>query len=235
MGGRDWAIGLVGLLLALSGCEAKNPGGEPSPAPNAVVASPNATVPQGPARHILAFGDSLFAGYGLGQGESYPDQLQAALRARGFNVTIANAGVSGDTTAAGRERLAFTLGAQNPKPDLALLELGGNDLLRGLPPDQTRANLDAMLAELAKRKIPVVLMGMRAPPNVGPEFQAKFDAIYPALAAKYHAGLVPFFLQTVYDKPALIQADHIHPTKAGAAKIVAATVDQVAGALPKAD
>jgi acyl-CoA thioesterase-1 len=166
---------------------------------------------------------------------SYPAQLETALRQRGINAHVVNAGIPGETTAAGLQRLQFTLEGQHIKPDLALVLLGGNDLLRGLPPAQTRANLDAILDVFDKRGIPVVLMGMRAPPNAGPQFQAAFDAIYPALAKEHRATLVPFFLQSVYDKPALIQPDHIHPTTQGIGTIVATTTDTVAQALPEPD
>ena len=124
---------------------------------------------------------------------------------------MVNAGVSGDTTQAGRARLSFTLDAQEEVPDLVILELGGNDLLRGLPVAETRANLAAMLAELRERNIPVLLMGMRAPPNLGADYVAQFDAVYPELAREYGAQLVPFFLQSIYDQPQLIQQDRIHP------------------------
>lgn len=189
----------------------------------------------GPQRHILAFGDSLFAGYGVGQENSYPAQLQNALRARGINAAIGNAGVSGDTSAAGLGRLAFTLDAQEEVPDLVILELGGNDLLRGLSPDQTRANLAAMLDELKRRKIAVLIMGMRAPPNYGPEYQAQFDRLYADLARQYDAALIPFWLEAIYQQPGLFQADRIHPTEDGIEALVGATVGQVAGAIPKAD
>jgi len=228
------SIAMLALLCAGCGREDRGDAVGSEAAAGKVAPSAAAEVPlSGPRRHILAFGDSLFAGYGLGEGESYPDRLQTALRAQGINAQVANAGVSGDTTAAGRQRLAFVLDAQEVQPDLVLLELGGNDLLRGLPPAQTRENLDAMLAELAKRGIPVLLMGMRSPPNAGPEFQAAFDAIYPELAEKHGAMLVPFFLESVYDKPALIQPDHVHPTAQGIEAIVAATASAVAEALPE--
>jgi acyl-CoA thioesterase-1 len=110
--------------------------------------------------------------------------------------------------------------------------LGGNDLLRGIQPAQTRANIETMLAELQKREIPVLLMGMRAPPNLG-EFQAEFDNLYPELAKKYGAELVPFFQESIYTKPELIQADRIHPTEAGIETLVGATIDAVKAALPQ--
>ena len=226
------------LALVLAAC-----GDEPAPAaPERSAEAPGpraaASVPAtvtGPERHILAFGDSLFAGYRVGRGESYPAQLEAALRAEGINARVTNAGVSGDTTAAGRQRIGFVLGGLKTRPDLAIVELGGNDLLRGISPAETRANLEAILDELAKRKVPVLLMGMRAPPNLGEAFVAEFDGLYPVLAEQYDAALVPFFLEAVYDKPALIQPDRVHPTAEGIEALVAATVDEVAEALPEDD
>ena len=187
----------------------------------------------GPERRILAFGDSLFAGYGVGQENSYPAQLESALRAEGINARVFNAGVSGDTTASGRQRLAFTLDAQERKPDLALLELGANDMLRGLDPAQTRANLAAMLDEFAERGIPVLLMGMRAPPNYGPDYQRTFDEIYAELGRRPGVTLVPFWLDTIYRRPELFQSDRLHPTSEGLGLLVEATKPAVKGALPK--
>lgn len=218
--------------MALTAC-----GGETS-APTPTEAQPAGTAVStsevsGPERRILAFGDSLFAGYSLAEEEGYPEKLQAALRARGINAVVTDAGVSGDTTAAGRQRIAFVLDALGRKPDLALVELGGNDLLRGLSPAQARDNLAAILEELRRRDIPAVLFGMRAPPNAGPEYQAEFDAIYPTLAEEYGAELVPFFLEPVYGRPELIQQDRVHPTAEGIDAMVAATVDDVVEALPE--
>ena len=189
----------------------------------------------GPERHILAFGNSLFAGYGFDEPDedSYPAKLERGLRARGINARVVNAGVSGDTTAAGRQRLAFTLDGLAQKPDLVLLELGGNDLLRGLSPEETRANLAAMLGTLNERDIDVLLMGMRAPPNYGPEFQAEFDALYSGLAREYDADLIPFWLEAIYREPQLFQSDRIHPTVEGIEQLVSATLDEVAEALPE--
>ncbi|MXO62199.1 arylesterase [Qipengyuania oceanensis] len=217
--------------LVLAGCGGAQEGetGEPS-----AQVSPDEVPVMGPERHIVAFGDSLFAGYGLGPGESYPERLQAALRARGINAQIANAGVSGDTTAAGRQRIAFTLDAQEKKPDLVIVELGGNDLLRSIDPAQTRENLAAILDEITDRDIPVLLMGMRAPPNLGPDYQQRFDALYGDIARQYGAELVPFFLEAIYQRPELFQDDRIHPTAVGIEEIVGATVSQVAEALPDA-
>ncbi len=220
----------VALLaaIALAGCnEAAK-----APAPAASAAAPEAPV-MGPEQKLVALGDSLFAGYGLEPGQSYPTRLEAALRARGVNARIMNAGVSGDTTAGGLQRLAFTLDSLPQPPVLIIISLGGNDMLRGLPPEQTRANLNAMLTDLDKRKIPVLLLGMLSAPNLGADYRAKFDPIYPQLAQQHGAALVPFFLQPLIGRPELIQPDHIHPTLSGIDLLVGSTVDQVAMALPK--
>lgn len=188
----------------------------------------------GPERRIIAFGDSLFAGYGLDPRDAYPEKLEAALRAKGINAEVVNAGVSGDTTAAGLNRIEFTLASQKETPPaLFILELGGNDLLRGLSPEETKANLAKMLGVLKKAGVPVLLMGMRSPPNYGPEFQAKFDALYRDLAKEYDAALIPFWLEDIYRDPALFQQDRIHPTADGVERLVASTLDEVEAALPK--
>lgn len=226
-----WLSGLLMTITLLAGC-----GGEaPTPDQPAPAATARATTAvEGPERRILAFGDSLFAGYRLNTGEGYPHRLQAALRAQGINASVTDAGVSGDTTAAGAQRIAFVLDSLEAPPELAIVELGGNDLLRVIPPAQARENLGKILAELRKRGIPVLLMGMRAPPNLGDGYVAEFDGMYRELAAEYGAKLVPFFLEPVYDKPALMQQDHIHPTAEGVEALVAATVDDVVAALPTA-
>lgn len=225
-----WSI-VAALLLV--GCGADAPADDPAQAGAIDPTGEEQIIPvMGPPVHVLAFGDSLFAGYGVGRENSYPAQLQSALRARGINAQVANAGVSGDTTAAGLNRLKFTLDAQDQLPDLFILELGGNDLLRGLSPEETRRNLAAMLDEVTQRKIPVLIMGMRAPPNYGPEYQAQFDALYADLAREYQAQIIPFWLEAIYQDPKLFQADRIHPTEDGIGQLVAATLDQVAAALP---
>lgn len=232
---RLWSIFAVILLpLALAACGTEAPTPDQAKRSAAAADAPMEAPLMGPERRILAFGDSLFAGYNVAKGNSYPARLEAALRARGINARVTNAGVSGDTTAAGLQRLAFTLNAQEAKPELVILELGGNDLLRNLPPSETRANLAAVLEELEKRDIPVLLMGMRAPPNLGVDFQRDFDGIYPALAKEYGEALVPFFIEPMFDKPELIQPDRIHPTEQGIEALVAATVADVVGALPPA-
>ncbi|HSG54293.1 MAG TPA: arylesterase, partial [Paracoccaceae bacterium] len=174
-----WTIGLAALALAACGAEA------PVEQPAAAAEMPQVELDvalSGPVRTILAFGDSLFAGYNLAEPEGYPERLEVLLRGQGINARVIDAAVSGDTTAAGRQRIGFVLDNAATKPDLAIVELGGNDLLRGIPPQATRENLAAILGEFAARDIPVLLMGMRAPPNLGAQFQTEFDGLYPALA-----------------------------------------------------
>ena len=218
------------VLVLLAGCESK-----PQSADKAALEQVVRVPVSGPERRIVALGDSLFAGYGLQASQSYPARLEAALRARGINARIRNAGVSGDTSADGLARLKFTLdgwpGDSGAKPDLVLICLGGNDLLRSLPPAQTRANLAAILAELDRRRIKAMLMGMLAPPNLGKDYATQFDGLYPALAHRYHAALEPFILQAVIDHPELKQADHIHPTAPGVEAMVSATRENVVKAL----
>lgn len=167
---------------------------------------------------LMAFGDSLTHGYGLGPGETFPEQLEAALRADGFDVTVLNAGNSGDTTAGGLARLDWALADD---PDAMILELGANDGLRGLDPEATYANLDAMLAKLKDAGLPVLLTGMLAPPNLGREYGEAFNTVYPRLAEKHDVPLYPFFLDGVAAERALNQGDGIHPNAAGVAEIVA--------------
>ena len=232
---RSWSniVAIGAGLLALAAC---SDAADEGAAPPAAAEAGGEVLPEipvmGPERRILAFGDSLFAGYGLDPAQSYPARLEAALRVKGVNAKIANAGVSGDTSAAGLQRLAFTLDAQDKKPDLFILELGGNDLLRGLSPAETKANLGQMLAELKQRDIPVLLMGMRAPPNYGPEYQKQFDALYAELAREHGAALIPFWLEDIYREPELFQGDKIHPTAEGIERLVASTLAEVEGALP---
>jgi len=167
---------------------------------------------------LLALGDSLTAGYGLPSSESFPVRLQAALAAAGLSVSVINAGVSGDTSAGGRARIDWLLA---DKPDFALVELGGNDGLRGIDPQVTYDNLDAMLARLARDKVPVLLAGMLAPPNLGREYGDAFKDVFPRLAEKHHVPLYPFFLDGVAAQPDLNQADGIHPNAKGVDVIVA--------------
>ena len=213
---KRYAAGVaLGQALLTAGCD-RSPA--PTPAPTAT-ATAAALRPAGPERLVLAFGDSLYAGYGLDRGQSLPDAIQARLRREGINATIVNAGVSGDTTAAGRQRLAFVLDNLPRKPDLVLLGLGGNDVLRQLPVAETRANMTAMLDELHRRGLPVVLTGMKAPPNLGRDYVTAFDRIWPDLAKRDQAGLYPFVLDGVIGDPKLMQADRVHPNQAGVARI----------------
>ena len=180
---------------------------------------------------VLALGDSLMAGYGLEAQQAFPVKLQAALRAEGLDVTIINAGVSGDTAAAGLARLDWSL---DDSVAAVIVELGANDALRGLPVPQAEQALDAILGKLAQRKLPVLLAGMAAPRNLGPAYQQAFDAIYARLAAKHDALLYPFFLDGVAADPGLNQADGLHPNEAGVDAIVTRILPSVRQLLAKA-
>lgn len=176
----------------------------------------------GPARatpaRLLVFGDSLVAGYSLPPDAAYPAQLAKALQARGIaDVTVLNAGVSGDTTAAALARLDWALAE---KPTHVLVELGANDMLRGLAPEQARANLDAILVRLKQANLPVLLAGMLAAPNLGADYGRRFNAIYPDLAQKHAVPLYPFFLDGIAGEPKLNLSDGMHPTREGVAVMV---------------
>ena len=167
---------------------------------------------------IAVLGDSLTAGFGLSPEDAFPAQLETRLRRDGLDVRAVNAGVSGDTSAGGRARLDWVLA---DTPDLVIVELGANDALRGLAPAETEANLDAVLAVLTGRGIAVLLTGMLAPPNFGPDYGREFRAVFPRLADKYAVPFYPFFLDGVAAQPRLNQADGIHPNAEGVAEIVA--------------
>jgi acyl-CoA thioesterase-1 len=173
---------------------------------------------EAPLLKIIAFGDSLVAGLGLAADAAFPSVLQEKLRAEGYNVAVVNAGVSGDTTSGGLARLDWTLAGGT---DGVILELGANDMLRGIDPEIAKAALDAMLAKLKARKIKVLIAGMQATPSLGPEFKSRFDAIYPELAKKYDAPLYPFFLDGVAGDPSFELPDRLHPNPAGVERIVA--------------
>jgi acyl-CoA thioesterase I len=161
---------------------------------------------------IVGFGDSLMAGYELPVGDGFPAVLELALKAQGLDVHVANAGVSGDTTTDGLARLDWSV------PDgtnLVILELGGNDALRGIAPDITAQNLDAMITSLNSRHIKIVLAGMLSPPNMGKDYEAQFNAIYPDLAKKYALPLIPFFTEGVTGHPELQIEDKLHPNRQG--------------------
>lgn len=173
---------------------------------------------------LVALGDSLTAGLGLPAGDAFPARLEAALKARGHDVRILNAGVSGDTATAGLARLDWAL---DPAADGVIVELGANDALRGVDPRETRKALDAILKRCAEKGLPVLLAGMLAPPNLGEAYGATFNAIYPDLARTYDAVLYPFFLEGVAAVPALNQPDGIHPTAEGVETIVAGILPSV--------
>jgi acyl-CoA thioesterase-1 len=166
---------------------------------------------------ITAFGDSLTAGYGLPPQDGFVPRLQAALKGEGLDVTVANAGVSGDTTSDGVARLDWTLA---DRPDILIVELGANDGLRGVPPAVTRGNLDRILKTATGRGVRVVLAGMLAPPNLGPDYGTAFNRLYPELAAAYHVPFYPFFLDGVVLERKLKQDDDMHPNAAGVDVIV---------------
>ena len=177
-----------------------------------------ATVPASTEPYrIVGFGDSLMAGFGLGPGEGFPEKLQAALQKKGHDVVIANAGVSGDTTSGGSSRLDWSV------PDntqLVILELGANDMLRGIAPAVTEKNLDAMIARLKQRGMAVLLVGMVAAPNLGPDYADAFNGIFPRLAEKHNVAFYPFFLDGVAANRTLLLEDGMHPNTAGIDRMV---------------
>ena len=194
-------------------------------------AAPAAANPASEQVRILAFGDSLTAGYGLPPGQGFAPQLQAMLRRNGVPAVVTNGGVSGDTTAAGRARLGWTLDGLGAKPDLVIVALGGNDMLRGLPPGRTREEMEAIAAELKKRGIRFMLAGMLAAPNLGRDYGGEFNAIFPDLARRHGAPLYPFFLQGVAGDQRLLLGDRIHPNFQGIKRMVTGIAPVVIEAL----
>ena len=184
-------------------------------------------------QRLLVLGDSLAAGYGLTADEAFPAQLERALQQAGYKVSVINAGVSGDTSAGGLARLEWALA---DAPQLVIVELGGNDALRGLPPQETFANLDAIIERIRGAGIHVILAGMLAPRNLGEHYTAEFDRLYPELAQKHKVSFYPFFLDGVALNPALNQTDGIHPNASGVALIVSRIlplVESLLGAIPE--
>lgn len=175
---------------------------------------------------LVVLGDSLTAGLGLPPGKAFPDRLQAALRARGWDVDVLNAGVSGDTAADGLARYDWAVPAN---ADALIIELGANDMLRGLEPEATKKALSAILDKAHAARLPTLIAGMRAAPNLGAEYDRAFDAIYPALAKDHDVALYPFFLDGVAGDPKLNQADGMHPTAEG----VDAIVERIAPSVEK--
>ena len=219
-----------GLLLALAALAACARGGTqepPSPAATAQVAAPaqsapaEATPDASPRQKVVVLGDSLSAGLGLAESEAYPALLQRKLRAAGFDWDVVNAGVSGDTSAAGLARLDWAL--DEPNVRVLVLELGANDGLRGLPVAEMKKNLGAIIERAHAEHIAVLLAGMEAPPNFGPDYTVSFRQAYRDLAKQYNVTFLPFLLDKVAGNAALNQADGIHPNVAGA-RIVADNV-----------
>jgi len=168
---------------------------------------------------ILAFGDSLMAGYGVRKGEGFAPQLEALLREQGLEAEVIGAGVSGNTAGHARSRVRWTLDALRPPPDLAIVSFGGNDILRAVPPEETHEDMEAVLDEFARRGIPVILAGMLAPPFLGPRYTRAFNAIFPALAAKYGLPFYPFLLAGVAGQAKLNLPDRVHPNAEGIARM----------------
>ena len=192
------------------------------------------TVSMAEPYRIVGFGDSLMAGYGLNSGESFPEKLEASLRAKGHDVVIVNAGVSGDTTSGGLARLDWSIPDET---QLVILELGANDMLRGVAPASVEKNLDAMLAKLKQKKVAVLLAGMRAAPNLGPDYQAAFDGIFPKLAKKYGVPFYPFFLDGVVANRGFLLDDGMHPNAEGIDRMVERvlpSVERIIGTDPDA-
>ncbi len=175
-------------------------------------------VAQAAPPRLLVLGDSLSAGYGLAHADGFESRLRAALQAKGQDVTIIDGAVSGDTSAGGLARLDWTLG---DGADAAIVELGANDGLRGLDPKDMEANLTKILDQLAAKHIPVLLSGMYAPPNLGPQYQQAFRAVFDRLGKRPGVTYDPFFLDGVATVPELSQPDHLHPNPEGVRRIVA--------------
>jgi acyl-CoA thioesterase-1 len=179
---------------------------------------------------LVAFGNSLTSGLGVSAEDAYPAQLQRRLDEAGFRYRVINAGVSGDTTAGGLRRVRWIL---NSKPTLVILELGGNDGLRGLSLAETKRNLEQIIEQLQQASVTVVLAGMKLPPNYGQEYTQGFEEIYPALARRYRLKLIPFFLDGIAGETEFNQADGIHPTAEGYRIIVGNLVELLKPVLKK--
>lgn len=210
------SLGSVLLLFCAVGCSVRAAACGPTVESEAVLTEAQRAEALGvePATvEIAVLGDSLTAGFGLLQSEAYPALLQEKFNDDGYvRINVVNAGISGDTTAAGLSRLEWVLG---PDVRILVLALGGNDALRGLSPTQTQQNLAQIIETAQRNGILVLLAGMEAPPNLGESFRAEFRNIYPALAARYNTRLLPFLLEGVAGHPELNQEDGIHPTAAG--------------------
>jgi acyl-CoA thioesterase-1 len=202
-------------------------------APAAATAAQTASPPAIEEPFVLAFGDSLTAGYGLNRGLGFAPQLEAALRRSGIVAHVHDAGVSGDTSSGGKARLKWTLDGLPRKPDLAIVELGANDMLRGVDPAVTKANLDSICNELRSRGIPIVVAGMLAAPSLAPGYRRDFESIFPGLARKYEAPLYPFFLAGVTGNRNLVLPDGLHPNFEGIKRIVTGILPTIERALAR--
>lgn len=200
-------------LLLLAGCSS---GDKPAPLAPAPPPAAEAPKPTDSRPVVAAFGDSLTAGFGVETGSSYPDFLQKEIDARGLRYRVANLGISGDTTTGGVSRMQIAVGL---KPRVVILELGGNDGLRGLPLEKTRENLQTLARTFKAAGAQVVIAGMTLPPNYGPDYVKNFEALYVDLSREMKLPRIPFLLEGVWDQPGLMQGDGIHPTVAGNEKV----------------
>ena len=218
------ALASLAAGLSLTGCKPANNNAETTasvpaptqPSPSSPTPTLPATATQSPPPSaqdlIICFGDSLTAGFGTDLGQSYPDHLQRLLDAQGYSYHVVNAGISGNTTKDGLERIHLVIARH---PQIVVVEFGGNDGLRGLPIEQTQANLSNMLSQLQASGAEVVLAGITLPPSYGPDYIKKFDAMYPALAKQHHVRFLPFLLKDVYNVPGDMQEDATHATAQG--------------------
>jgi acyl-CoA thioesterase-1 len=215
---RFIALASLAASLCVTGCKlarsnAESPASITTPSsPAPALAVHDAPTPADTPPLLLCFGDSLTAGYGTDYGQSYPDDLQRLLDAQGFRYHVVNAGISGNTTKDGLDRIARVVARH---PQIVVVEFGGNDGLRGLPLEQTQANLSSIIAQLQANGAKVVLAGITLPPDYGPDYIKKFDAMYPALAKQYHVPFIPFLLKNVYGVPGDMQDDATHATAQG--------------------
>jgi acyl-CoA thioesterase I len=209
------ALTSLAASLLLTGCKPANNNVETTasvPAPTQPAPAQSAPTPADPRPLIICFGDSLTAGFGTDLGQSYPDHLQRLLDADGYHYHVVNAGISGNTTKDGLDRVQLVLARH---PQIVVVEFGGNDGLRGLPIEQTQANISSMLSQLQASGAEVVLAGITLPPSYGPDYIKKFDAMYPALAKQHHVRFLPFLLKDVYNVPGDMQEDATHATAQG--------------------
>jgi acyl-CoA thioesterase-1 len=211
---NPWIAVSIATVALLCGC--RQPETPPKPAPSSTPPPAPPPAAADTRRAIVCFGDSITAGFGLDSGQSFPDLLQQDLDRRGLAYRIVNLGVSGDTTQDGLARVFMALAE---KPSVVVLELGGNDGLRGIPLSITQANLARMIEQFQGAGARVVLAGMSLPPNYGPAYIPKFEALYRDLAAKYKVTLIPFLLEGVGAHDELMQRDGIHPNAAGARQV----------------